>query len=131
MGPEAGICQRRSRHIALTVVAYRACPRIGSWAFVIWSLIFVSELVFVVWQSLPSNRNDRIIVEGVSFWFGLACILQVRESASLVDQRLSRVHPERDADPRVACAVARSCSDWRLVVVCLARGDTCGCSAAG
>lgn len=47
------------------------------WAFIIWSLIFLTEAIFVVYQALPSKRHTEIIVEGIGCWFAIACILQV------------------------------------------------------
>lgn len=45
-------------------------------AFSIWGLIFVAEGVFAVAQLLPKFRDDKMVVNGVKYWWILACIFQ-------------------------------------------------------
>lgn len=47
------------------------------WAFSIWGLIFLGELIFVIWGALPANRDERVLKEGVGCWFAIACVVQV------------------------------------------------------
>lgn len=48
------------------------------WAFSIWGVIFLFELIFVIWGALPGNRDSRVVKEGVGCWFAVACVAQVK-----------------------------------------------------
>lgn len=48
----------------------------ADYAFGIWGVIYTFELIFCVWQALPSTRGNRIVIDGVSFWFALASVFQ-------------------------------------------------------
>jgi benzodiazapine receptor len=40
------------------------------WAFSIWSIIFLLQAIFVIYQALPSqSKNHELIFEKISFWF--------------------------------------------------------------
>ena len=40
------------------------------WAFSIWSVIFLLQAIFVIYQSLPSkNKNHELIFEKIGWWF--------------------------------------------------------------
>lgn len=50
------------------------------WAFSIWGVIFLFELVFVVWGAFAGNRDSRVVQEGVGCWFAIACVVQVNRN---------------------------------------------------
>ncbi|CAJ1941285.1 unnamed protein product [Cylindrotheca closterium] len=45
-------------------------------AFSIWGLIFVAEGIFAVAQLFPKFSNEKMVMEGVKYWWVLACIFQ-------------------------------------------------------
>lgn len=45
-------------------------------AFSIWGLIFIAQGVFAVAQLFPKFRDDKMVVEGVKYWYILVCIFQ-------------------------------------------------------
>lgn len=53
---------------------YRTMITPNSSAFSIWGLIYFCLAVFVIWQLIPSVRNDEIVFENIGYWFLLSCI---------------------------------------------------------
>ncbi len=47
------------------------------WAFSIWGPIFISEAIFTIAQLLPKYRGNKIVQEGVGYWYAAVCIAQV------------------------------------------------------
>eukprot|EP00903_Cladosiphon_okamuranus_P005608 g5579.t1 len=60
----------------------------ASWAFTIWGVIFLFELIFVVWGAFEANRNSRIVQEGVNWWFAVACVVQAAWSVVFAQELL-------------------------------------------
>ncbi|CAM9418985.1 unnamed protein product [Sphacelaria rigidula] len=60
----------------------------ASYAFSIWGVIFLSELIFVIWQALSRNRDSDIITKGIGFWFAAACIFQAAWSIVFAQEEL-------------------------------------------
>ncbi|CAM9636307.1 unnamed protein product [Scytosiphon promiscuus] len=58
------------------------------WAFSIWGVIFLFELIFVVWGAFPGNQDARVIQEGVGCWFAIACIVQAAWSVTFAQELL-------------------------------------------
>ena len=48
----------------------------NSKAFIIWSVIFLTEAIFVIAQFLPRYRSTALVQQGVKFWFILSCLFQ-------------------------------------------------------
>jgi hypothetical protein len=46
-------------------------------AFIIWSIIFTFQAIFVVLQALPRYRGRPIVQQGVGYWYFIVCLLQV------------------------------------------------------
>ncbi|KAL3929787.1 MAG: hypothetical protein SGBAC_012057 [Bacillariaceae sp.] len=45
-------------------------------AFSIWGLIFVAQGAFAVAQLFPKFRDDKMVTEGIKYWWILVCIFQ-------------------------------------------------------
>lgn len=45
-------------------------------AFGIWSVIFIMQAIFVIYQMLERYRGDKLVQEGVSYWYFIACMCQ-------------------------------------------------------
>ncbi|CAM9103031.1 unnamed protein product [Pylaiella littoralis] len=60
----------------------------ASWAFSIWGVIFLFELIFVIWGALPANRDEPVIQEGVGCWFAIACVVQAAWSVVFAQELL-------------------------------------------
>lgn len=56
---------------------YQTIVSPASWAFSIWGLIFLFQGIFAVAQLLPHFRSVPLVQEGVSFYYILACIIQI------------------------------------------------------
>lgn len=48
----------------------------NSSAFSIWGLIFTAQGIFAVAQLFPKFRDDKMVLEGVKYWYILTCITQ-------------------------------------------------------
>jgi len=48
----------------------------SGYAFAIWGIIFTAELVWTIFQTLPSYRSHPLVVKGVGYNFALACFAQ-------------------------------------------------------
>lgn len=48
----------------------------SAYAFAIWGIIFTAELVWTVFQTLPSYRSHPLVVKGVGYNFALASLAQ-------------------------------------------------------
>jgi len=48
----------------------------NSKAFTIWSVIFLTEAIFVIVQFLPRYRSTALVQKGVRYWFILSCLFQ-------------------------------------------------------
>merc|ERR1719343_928048 len=48
----------------------------NSKAFIIWSIIFLTEAIFVIIQLFPKYRSIPLVQEGVKYWFIGACLFQ-------------------------------------------------------
>eukprot|EP00588_Corethron_pennatum_P017316 CAMPEP_0194308454 /NCGR_PEP_ID=MMETSP0171-20130528/5423_1 /TAXON_ID=218684 /ORGANISM="Corethron pennatum, Strain L29A3" /LENGTH=315 /DNA_ID=CAMNT_0039061109 /DNA_START=261 /DNA_END=1208 /DNA_ORIENTATION=+ len=46
-------------------------------AFSIWGIIFIAQGIFTVVQLLPQYRAHPMVVEGVRYWYILACLAQM------------------------------------------------------
>eukprot|EP00752_Nemacystus_decipiens_P016332 g14607.t1 len=60
----------------------------ADWAFSIWGVIFLFELIFVVWGAFPANRDSRVVQEGVGCWFAIACVVQAAWSIVFAQELL-------------------------------------------
>lgn len=83
----------------------------AGWAFSIWGVIFLFELIFVVWGALPSNRGMRIIDDGVGCWFAIANVVQAAWSLTFAQELLI-------VSAVLLCAIAFSLG---MAVVCLSK----------
>jgi len=45
----------------------------SSWAFSIWSLIFIGEGVFTVWQAFPAQTGSFLLHHTIGYWWMAAC----------------------------------------------------------
>ncbi|CAB1118024.1 unnamed protein product [Ectocarpus sp. CCAP 1310/34] len=60
----------------------------NGWAFSIWGVIFFFEAVFVIWGAFRSNRDSRVVQEGVGCWFAIACLIQAAWSIVFAQELL-------------------------------------------
>lgn len=49
----------------------------AGYAFSIWGLIYFSVAVFVIWNLIPSVRDDGLIFERIGYWFAVSCLFNV------------------------------------------------------
>merc|ERR1719183_2224708 len=54
---------------------YTAIVTPAGWAFSIWSIIFIGEGIFTVWQLLPAQRESRVL-KAIGYWWVIACGIQ-------------------------------------------------------
>merc|ERR1711871_690977 len=54
---------------------YRSIVTPAGWAFSIWSVIFVGELIFTIWQTCPGQR-DSPILKKLGYWWVATNVLQ-------------------------------------------------------
>lgn len=55
---------------------YQTLVTPAGYAFSIWGLIFLSQLVWTVLQLRPQNRNSDWVLKGVGYWYVLVCAAQ-------------------------------------------------------
>lgn len=48
----------------------------NSKAFLIWSIIFLTEAIFIIIQLFPKYRSIPLVQDGVKYWFIAACLFQ-------------------------------------------------------
>lgn len=48
----------------------------SGYAFAIWGIIFTAELVWTIFQVLPSYRSNQLVTKGVGYHFALASLAQ-------------------------------------------------------
>lgn len=46
----------------------------AGYAFSIWGIIYFSVAVFVIWQIIPSVRDDHIVFHCIGWWFAISCL---------------------------------------------------------
>lgn len=56
---------------------YQSLVTPNSSAFIIWAVIFSVQGIFVIVQMLPRFRGNKLVHEGIKFYYILACIFQV------------------------------------------------------
>jgi benzodiazapine receptor len=56
---------------------YQSILTPSGWAFSIWGIIFISQLIFAIVQFLPSFRSLPMVQDGVGYWYIAACIFQI------------------------------------------------------
>lgn len=44
--------------------------------FSIWGVIFLSQAIFTVFQMLPGFRSNKLVQDGVSYWYFVTCLVQ-------------------------------------------------------
>merc|ERR1719183_773344 len=54
---------------------YTAIVTPAGWAFSIWSIIFIGEGIFTVWQLFPAQRESRVL-KAIGYWWVIACGIQ-------------------------------------------------------
>lgn len=55
---------------------YRTIASPSGYAFTIWSLIFIGEGIFTVWQALPARTGSELTHKTIGYWWMAACIAQ-------------------------------------------------------
>jgi hypothetical protein len=56
---------------------YQTIVTPAGWAFSIWGIIFVSELIWTLYQLTPAYRDSPLVREGVSWYFIGVCAAQI------------------------------------------------------
>lgn len=56
---------------------YQTIVTPAGWAFSIWGIIFVSELIWTLYQLTPAYRHSPLVREGVSWYFIGVCAAQI------------------------------------------------------
>jgi len=49
----------------------------AGYAFSIWGIIYFAIAVFVVWQAIPSVRDDVLVFDRIGWWFSVSCLFNV------------------------------------------------------
>jgi len=55
---------------------YQTLVTPAGFTFAIWGIIFISQAVFTIFQMLPAYRSNKLVQDGVSYWYFIACIFQ-------------------------------------------------------
>jgi benzodiazapine receptor len=67
---------------------YQTLVTPSGYAFSIWSIIFTAELVWAIFQLFPSYRANEL-VDGVSYYFILACVAQMLWSIVFTTEQIA------------------------------------------
>jgi hypothetical protein len=46
----------------------------AGYAFSIWGIIYFAVAVFIIWQLIPSVRDDHIVFDRIGWWFAISCV---------------------------------------------------------
>lgn len=55
---------------------YQTLVTPAAYAFGIWGIIFMSELVWTIFQLLPAYRANALVLNGVGYYYAVVCIAQ-------------------------------------------------------
>jgi translocator protein len=56
--------------------AYQTLVTPSGYAFAIWGVIFVAQLIWTIAQLLPAYRSSPLVLKGVSYYYVAACLAQ-------------------------------------------------------
>ena len=61
---------------SLVSASYQTLVTPAGFAFAIWGVIFIAQLIWVIVQLLPSYRSKELVIHGVSFYYIIVCLVQ-------------------------------------------------------